>query len=123
MELLEFVGLRQHASEAARNLSYGMQRRLEIARALASQPQLLLLDEPAAGMNPTETVSLMELIRRIRQRGVTVLLIEHHMRVVMGVSDRICVLNFGKRIAQGTPDHIRNDPACIEAYLGKDEID
>ena len=121
-ELLRFVGLESRADEAARNLPYGLQRRLEIARALAGEPRILLLDEPAAGMNPTETGTLMELIRRIRDSGVTVLLIEHHMRVVMGVSDRICVLNFGKQIAQGTPEHIRNDPACIEAYLGKEEI-
>jgi ABC-type branched-subunit amino acid transport system ATPase component len=122
MELLQFVGLEARAFDAARNLPYGLQRRLEIARALASSPRLLLLDEPAAGMNPTETVALMDLIRRIRATGVTVLLIEHHMRVVMGVSDRICVLNFGKRIAEGTPEQIRNDPACIEAYLGKEEL-
>jgi ABC-type branched-subunit amino acid transport system ATPase component len=122
MELLHFVGLESRAFDAARNLPYGLQRRLEIARALASSPRLLLLDEPAAGMNPTETVALMDLIRRIRATGVTVLLIEHHMRVVMGVSDRICVLNFGKRIAEGTPEQIRNDPACIEAYLGKEEL-
>jgi len=121
-ELLRFVGLQSRASEAARNLPYGLQRRLEIARALAGEPRILLLDEPAAGMNPTETGTLMELIRRIRDSGVTVLLIEHHMRVVMGVSDRICVLNFGKQIAQGTPEQIRNDPACIEAYLGKEEL-
>jgi ABC-type branched-subunit amino acid transport system ATPase component len=121
-ELLRFVGLEARAGEAARNLPYGLQRRLEIARALAGEPRILLLDEPAAGMNPTETGTLMELIRRIRDSGVTVLLIEHHMRVVMGVSDRICVLNFGKQIAQGTPEHIRNDPACIEAYLGKEEL-
>jgi len=120
--LLRFVGLEARAFDAARNLPYGLQRRLEIARALASRPRLLLLDEPAAGMNPTETVALMELIRRIRETGVTVLLIEHHMRVVMGVSDRICVLNFGKRIAEGTPEQIRTDPACIEAYLGKEEL-
>jgi branched-chain amino acid transport system ATP-binding protein len=122
LELLRFVGLEARAFDAARNLPYGLQRRLEIARALASQPRLLLLDEPAAGMNPTETVALMELIRAIRQKGVTVLLIEHHMRVVMGVSDRICVLNFGKRIAEGTPEQIRNDPACVEAYLGKEQL-
>ena len=122
LQLLHFVGLEARAGEAARNLPYGLQRRLEIARALAGDPRILLLDEPAAGMNPTETGTLMELIRRIRDSGVTVLLIEHHMRVVMGVSDRICVLNFGKQIAQGTPEHIRNDPACIEAYLGKEEI-
>jgi branched-chain amino acid transport system ATP-binding protein len=122
MEWLRFVGLEARAFDAARNLPYGLQRRLEIARALASGPRLLLLDEPAAGMNPTETVALMELIRRIRETGVTVLLIEHHMRVVMGVSDRICVLNFGRRIAEGTPEQIRADPACIEAYLGKEEL-
>ncbi|NBX25209.1 MAG: ABC transporter ATP-binding protein [Planctomycetes bacterium] len=122
MELLRFVGLESRAPDAARNLPYGLQRRLEIARALASSPRLLLLDEPAAGMNPTETVALTGLIRQIRERGVTVLLIEHHMRVVMGVSDRICVLNFGKRIAEGTPEQIRSDPACIEAYLGKEEL-
>ncbi len=121
-ELLRFVGLEARALDAARNLPYGLQRRLEIARALAGEPRILLLDEPAAGMNPTETGTLMELIRRIRDSGVTVLLIEHHMRVVMGVSDRVCVLNFGKQIALGTPEHIRNDPACIEAYLGKEEL-
>ena len=122
LELLRFVDLEPRAFDAARNLPYGLQRRLEIARALASSPRLLLLDEPAAGMNPTETVALMGLIRRIRERGITVLLIEHHMRVVMGVSDRICVLNFGKRIAEGTPEQIRADPACIEAYLGKEDL-
>lgn len=122
MELLRFVGLDARASEPAKSLPYGSQRRLEIARALASRPKVLLLDEPAAGMNPTETVELMDLIRRIRGSQVTVVLIEHHMRVVMGVSDRIVVLNFGKRIAEGTPEHIRNDPLCIEAYLGKEEL-
>jgi len=122
MELLRFVGLDGRALEAASSLPYGLQRRLEIARALASRPKLLLLDEPAAGMNPTETVDLMDLIRRIRGSGVTVVLIEHHMRVVMGVSDRIVVLNFGKRIAEGTPEQIRCDPQCIEAYLGKEEL-
>ena len=120
MELLHFVELDDRAFEPARGLPYGLQRRLEIARALASRPRLLLLDEPAAGMNPTETVELMELIRRIRAGGTTVLLIEHHMRVVMGISDRIVVLNFGRRIAEGTPEEIRRDPACIEAYLGKE---
>jgi len=122
MELLRFVGLEARAGEAAGSLPYGSQRRLEIARALASRPKLLLLDEPAAGMNPTETVDLMDLIRRIRGSSVTVVLIEHHMRVVMGVSDRIVVLNFGKRIAEGTPEEIRNNPECIEAYLGKEEL-
>ena len=122
MELLHFVELDDRAFEPARGLPYGLQRRLEIARALASRPRLLLLDEPAAGMNPTETVELMELIRRIRAGGTTVLLIEHHMRVVMGISDRIVVLNFGRRIAEGTPEEIRRDPACIEAYLGKEDL-
>ncbi|MBM4113355.1 MAG: ABC transporter ATP-binding protein, partial [Phycisphaerae bacterium] len=122
LELLRFVGLEGRADDQADSLPYGLQRRLEIARALASKPKLLLLDEPAAGMNPTETVELMALIRRIRDSGVTVLLIEHHMRVVMGVSDRIVVLNFGKRIAEGTPEEIRSDPQCIEAYLGREEL-
>jgi len=122
MELLRFAGLEARADQAARSLPYGLQRRLEIARALASRPSVLLLDEPAAGMNPTETVELMDLIRRIRDRGVTVVLIEHHMRVVMGVSDRIVVLNFGRRIAEGTPEQIRCDPQCIEAYLGREEL-
>ena len=120
LELLQFVGLEHRADDLARNLPYGEQRRLEIARALATRPRLLLLDEPAAGMNPSETVSLMQLIRAIRERKITVLLIEHHMRVVMGISDRITVLVHGKRIAEGTPDEIRQNPAVIEAYLGAD---
>ena len=120
MELLTFVGLAHRTRDLARNLPYGEQRRLEIARALATRPRLLLLDEPAAGMNPSETVSLMHLIRAIRDRGMTVLLIEHHMRVVMGISDRITVLVHGKRIAEGTPEEIRQNPAVIEAYLGVD---
>ena len=112
-----------HADDLAVNLSYGDQRRVEIARAMATKPKLLCLDEPAAGFNPAEKQRLMELIRKVRDQGYTVLLIEHDMRLVMGVTDRIVVLEFGRKIAEGTPAEIRDNPAVIAAYLGVEEDD
>jgi ABC-type branched-subunit amino acid transport system ATPase component len=118
-EVLAFVGLDGKEDDAARNLPYGDQRRLEIARALATEPRLLLLDEPTAGMNPRETETLTELIELLRRElSLSVLLIEHDMAVVMGISDRITVLDYGTRIAEGTPSEIQRHPRVIEAYLG-----
>ena len=116
---LDLVGLADKAGQQAQALSYGDQRRLEIARAMAPEPRLLLLDEPAAGMNPAETEALGVLVRRLRGFGVTVLLVEHDMGFVMDISDRVTVLNFGRRIFEGTPDAVRQEPAVVEAYLGK----
>lgn len=120
-QMLVKVDLADQVNEMAKNLPYGAQRRLEIARAMATEPFLLLLDEPAAGMNPRETQELKELIDRIRnEEGISILMIEHDMKMVMGVSDRICVLDYGEKIAEGTPGEIRENPTVIKAYLGED---
>ncbi len=122
LQWLEFVGLSDYADQKAKNLPYGLRKRLEIARALMLHPKILLMDEPAAGLNPSESRNLMGLIQQIREKGITILLIEHDMKVVMGISDQILVLNYGLPIAEGSPQEIQGNPRVIDAYLGENKF-
>ncbi len=120
-DILRYLGIEKDAEQVASNLSYGKQRKVEIARALANEPLILLLDEPSAGMNPQETIELMQLIQGIQKKGPTVVVIEHNMQLIMGISDRVSVLNFGEKICEGDPAYIQNDACVVEAYLGVEE--
>ncbi|MFB1008720.1 MAG: ATP-binding cassette domain-containing protein, partial [Sulfurospirillum sp.] len=122
-ELMEFFNLTEYATIPAGDLSYGIQRRIEMARALAAEPELLILDEPAAGLNENETLELTQTIRKIQEMGVTIMMIEHDMEMVMSLTEYITVINFGAKISEGIPSHVQDDPVVIEAYIGSDEDD